>query len=476
MKRVGYLWDKIFSIENLNKAVDKATKGKRKNKNVKYVLSERDKVISWIIDNVGNNPNYVIKSDRVFTKKDPSTGKIRTIRPLKFFPDQIIEWAILLVIYPHLYRDIDIGVACNIKGRGTHYAAKRIKNKLKREERRIYGCNKYSNPVKHKCCWVYKDDIKKFFDNIPTYLIEKALRKRFKDEKLIAFIMNQYYVVPKGVFIGRLLSQHLSSFALTEFDSMLRHNKLVGEYSRFMDDIVVLTSSKENANKIRIMATDWMRQNGLELAKPQIFKVAEVHQLTREVIFRDKFTPVKKVKLVFKKNTNETEILNVMQEIRISEYAKHLGRSNRTIIFYIDDKGIHVGDVLNIKDIHKYIQKITESSVNLNLLDFCGFKFNAKVTRFRKRFITKTLRLLKNLRAGNITQHNASHFASIWGIIKRCTVRKTLWDLCLRCIDFARVNKTIKSQDGYSIPYINNNEVRRVKRHLFRRTSVGHFS
>lgn len=50
MKRYGYLFEEAFSKENISLAIDKASKGKRKRKNVMKILMNKDEYVDKIYD------------------------------------------------------------------------------------------------------------------------------------------------------------------------------------------------------------------------------------------------------------------------------------------------------------------------------------------------------------------------------------------------------------------------------------------
>lgn len=55
MKRIGYLWDEICSMENIQKAITKSSKHKRKRKAVKKILADRNFYASEIHEMLINN-------------------------------------------------------------------------------------------------------------------------------------------------------------------------------------------------------------------------------------------------------------------------------------------------------------------------------------------------------------------------------------------------------------------------------------
>ena len=99
MKRVGYIYEKVYDKENIKLAIQKASKGKKKRRDVKWVLNNETKVIETIYSMLKNQrykPSEYTKSIII----DGSSGKERVIHKPKFYPDQIIHWGLINIIKP----------------------------------------------------------------------------------------------------------------------------------------------------------------------------------------------------------------------------------------------------------------------------------------------------------------------------------------------------------------------------------------
>jgi hypothetical protein len=67
-----------------------------------------------------------------------------------------------------------------------------------------------------------------------------------------------------GIPIGNYLSQYSGNFYLSSFDHWIKEVKKVKYYFRYMDDIVILGSSKEELHKLRKEVDEYLR-NELKL-------------------------------------------------------------------------------------------------------------------------------------------------------------------------------------------------------------------
>ena len=101
MKRIGYLYEKIISIDNLILAVHNATKNKKHRRG--------------IVKDAHDNPEeYARRVQRILErgitfspprmKQRREHNKIRNIKVPRFFPDQIVHWALMQVINPIINR------------------------------------------------------------------------------------------------------------------------------------------------------------------------------------------------------------------------------------------------------------------------------------------------------------------------------------------------------------------------------------
>jgi hypothetical protein len=79
----------------------------------------------------------------------------------------------------------------------------------------------------------------------------------------------------KGLAIGSLASQYFSNFTLSEFDHWIKEVKKVKYYQRYMDDCILLSSSKEELYQLLKEIKQYLKDNlDLELkSNYQLFPV-----------------------------------------------------------------------------------------------------------------------------------------------------------------------------------------------------------
>lgn len=185
MKRMGNLYTKIYDLDNLYLAYSKAKTGKSKSKGVIQFESDLDNNILRIQKELIEQ-TYITSEYNVFTIRDP---KERTIYSLPF-RDRVVQHAIMNII-ESLWTSVFISQSySSIKGKGIHGAWKHIRRDLKNRKQTQY---------------CLKMDITKFYPSIDHHIMKQIIRKKIKDEKLLALLDGIIDSAP-GMPIGNYLS------------------------------------------------------------------------------------------------------------------------------------------------------------------------------------------------------------------------------------------------------------------------------
>lgn len=229
MKRVGNLYEKICDIENLRLAHKQASRGKSFYTEVKLIDENEDEYLYRLQDMLIHKTYHTSKYE-VFEKKEGK--KIRKIYKLPYFPDRICQWAIIQVIEPYLIRTLTDDTYSALPGRGVERARRKMVRALKTDP---------ENTV-----WCLKIDISKYYPNINIDKLKLKYRRLFKDDDLLWLLDEILDSNPDtGVPIGNYLSQYSGNIYLSDFDHRVKEVYHVKHYFRYMDDMVFLSSSKE---------------------------------------------------------------------------------------------------------------------------------------------------------------------------------------------------------------------------------------
>jgi retron-type reverse transcriptase len=227
MKRIGNLYEKISSLDNLRLADQKARRGKLRTYGVRRHDLCRDENI-YALREALKNKTFETSHYDIF-RMITDNGKEREIYRLPYFPDRIVHHAIMNIMEPIWMSTFTADTYSCIKGRGIHGAAKKLRRDLRDTE-------------KTKYC--LKLDIRKFYPSVNHSILKTILRRKIKDGDLLALLDKIIDSAP-GLPIGNYLSQFFANLYLSKFDHWIKEEKGIEYYYRYADDMVFLHPDKD---------------------------------------------------------------------------------------------------------------------------------------------------------------------------------------------------------------------------------------
>lgn len=243
MKRIGNIYHLICAIENIRLADEIARRGKKSRYGIELHDRERETNLrnlqQWF-----QNGTYQTSQYHIF-KMVTDAGKEREIYRLPYYPDRIAHHAIMNVLEPYFVRSFVRDTYACVKGRGIHDGVNRVKQALANKEGTRY---------------CLKMDVRKFFPSIDNQILKKLLRRRFKEDRLLA-LLDEIVDSSTGVPIGNYLSQYFANFYLTYFDHWLKEQKHVRHYFRYCDDMVILGDNKSDLHRLRVEIEEYLLKN-----------------------------------------------------------------------------------------------------------------------------------------------------------------------------------------------------------------------
>ena len=258
MKRIGYIYEKVYTKENIKLAIQNASKGKRNRNDVKYVLNNFDDCVNHI-QKLLIQQSYIPSPYKTKIIKDGIKKKERIIYIPKFYPDQIIQWALLQQIQPFLYKGMYQFTCGSIPNRGISYGKKYIEKWLRTDRKHTKYCLKL--------------DIHHFYPSISQECLKQMFKNKFKDKKLLNLIDSIIDSCDNGLPIGNVTSQWFANFYLQGIDHYIKEKLHAKYYMRYMDDMVLLGSNKRELHKDCDLISDYLHNIGLELkSNYQVFK------------------------------------------------------------------------------------------------------------------------------------------------------------------------------------------------------------
>ena len=233
MKRYGKLFEKIIDINNLVRAHNNARKRKTKNPEVQKVdgdvLGYCTQIREMLVRGTFTTSKY-----HIFNIVD--RGKEREICDLPYFPDRIVHWAIMQVLEPIFCSHFIAQTYAAIPGKGTHRALQQLHEYMDDKEGTAY---------------CLKLDVKKFFPHVNGEILKALLRKKIKCERTLWLLDDIVDSYDNGLPIGNYTSQYFGNYYLSFFDHWIKEAKGVKYYLRYMDDIIILHSSKDYLHELK---------------------------------------------------------------------------------------------------------------------------------------------------------------------------------------------------------------------------------
>ena len=159
MKRINNLYEKIYSIENLQLADEIARKGKLKQPGVIGHDRNREANIQKL-HKMLKDKTYKTSEYTTFTIFEP---KERLIFRLPYYPDRITHHAVMNVLELIFVSVFTADTYSCIKGKGIHAAANAVKHAL----RDVPGTQ-----------YCLKLDIRKFYPNVDHKILKQLLRRK----------------------------------------------------------------------------------------------------------------------------------------------------------------------------------------------------------------------------------------------------------------------------------------------------------
>ena len=275
------LFNSICSMDNLYRAYQNAKSGKGWYKEVKQI---EKRPFDYLAGLQYMLKNHLFKTSEyeIFILNEGK--KKRDVYKLPFFPDRIAQWAILQVIEPFLVANMTADTYSAIPGKGIQPIVNDLRGYYK--TKRVDGKKKsvwvpsilLSDEENTRYC--YKIDLHHYYQSINHEVLKQKFRKVFKDPELLWLLdeivdsintatevdlielslSGEIEVDPNtGIPIGNYMSQYSGNFYLSSFDHWVKEELHVKHYYRYMDDVVIFASSKEELHEIHRKVTAYTR-------------------------------------------------------------------------------------------------------------------------------------------------------------------------------------------------------------------------
>lgn len=264
MKRIGNLYAKIISIDNLRLADEKARRGKIKSHGVRIHDKNREANIVALHEALLNK-TYKTSAYQTFKVYEP---KEREIFKLPYYPDRIVHHAVMNVLESIWMKIFTHNTYSCIKKRGIEGCARRVDRIIRKYDGRPLYC--------------LKIDIKKFYPSIDHSILKRILRRKIKDKDLL-WLLDEIIDSAPGVPIGNYLSQYFANLYLAYFMHWVneRLHIEIGKKDNFdateyADDILFFADNKPELHKALVHIRRYLKDelNLIIKSNHQVFPIS----------------------------------------------------------------------------------------------------------------------------------------------------------------------------------------------------------
>ncbi|HME87316.1 MAG TPA: reverse transcriptase domain-containing protein, partial [Candidatus Nanoarchaeia archaeon] len=264
LRQSATLYQNVCSEENLFIAYQKARKGKSSRRDVKEFEKELESNLSQLRMELLLH-SYQPKPLKTFIIRDPKT---RTIRKSDF-RDRIVHHAICNILMPIFDKTFIADSFANRVGKGSLNAIERFdsfKRKVSKNDTRT--------------CFVFKADIRHYFEDVNHEILIKIINKKIKDKELIWLILKvlRNHAAEKGMPLGNMTSQFFANIYLNELDQFVKHNLKAKHYIRYVDDFVILHNDKKVLEEYQEKINCFIKRNLALDLHPTKCKIVQLHK------------------------------------------------------------------------------------------------------------------------------------------------------------------------------------------------------
>jgi RNA-directed DNA polymerase len=253
------LIDKVWKMENLQRAVQKVAAGKSPKKpdgrRCRQYAEQSARRLPPLQRNIQSGQYRPAPAKRVWI---PKLGS-KELRPLGIPPveNRVVEMAVRNVIEPIFEHDFAPHSYGFRPGRGAKDALRRVQGLLDEGK-----------------SWIVDADLKGYFDSIPQDKLEAAVAERIADGavlELISRFLKQgvmesgkgWSPTETGTPQGAVLSPLLANIYLNPLDHLMAQGGW--EMVRYADDFIILCESQEQAERALAQVQQWVEAAGLTL-------------------------------------------------------------------------------------------------------------------------------------------------------------------------------------------------------------------
>lgn len=292
MKRHGNLFEQIVNLDNLLLAHYNARKGKTHYSEVQEIDTDPIFYCKQIQQMLINN-KYDVSNYRIKEIYEP---KHRIIYILPYYPDRIIQHAIMQIINPIFESTFIYTSYAARKGKGLHDASQKLYGYLQ---------------DKHNTLYCLQFDIHQFYPSINHNILKSFINKKIKCKQTLNLINTIIDSNKLGIPIGNYISQLFGNIYLNELDHYIKEQLHCKYYIRYCDDGIILDKYKYNLINIKQLIKTYVQKIYLTLKSSTIIYPSYIGIDFLGYIHYNNYTKLRKsIKLKMIKTLKHIHIIN----------------------------------------------------------------------------------------------------------------------------------------------------------------------
>ena len=263
MKRIGYIFTELASVENLREAhieAKRSRKPKRRKGAIRFEknLEEnlRDLHERLVAETWRMHPYHCMT--RI------ERGKRREIYYSPAHEDSIVQHAILRTLGKRIEKKLIRDTYASIKKRGTDDGIDRLVSFI------------LAIPD-GEIVYVWKIDLRKFYQSIKHYPLFVAIMSAVKEQKCVRLLTRIVDSHSPGIPIGNPISPLFANLLVSEFDHTVKEKFRFKGYFRYLDDIVVVATGEDAKKRLKALsayAHEYFDGIGLDIKQnEQVFPI-----------------------------------------------------------------------------------------------------------------------------------------------------------------------------------------------------------
>ena len=335
------LFEKLISIDNLEKAVINSAKKKTDRARVRNALKNKDRIVQRLRYLIINKKLRLPVHEGVDINDGISQKRRIIVKPYYVY-ELIFQWAIVQVLKPIMLKGMYKWSCGSITGRGALYGKRYLERYIKQNPKKIkYGA---------------EADIYHFFESIDIELLKQMFRKKIRDKNMlwaIDLVLDCNKItyhgeeIDIGLPIGFYTSQWFANFYLEGLDHYIKEQLHVKCYLRYVDNLVLVGANKRELHKALFEISKYLAGIGLRLkGNYQVFRFSYTDKHGKEKgrafdfmgyrFFRNKVIIRRKIfyKIMRKvRKVSRLKIIDVHSARQITCYMGYIKHTNSYKLF-----------------------------------------------------------------------------------------------------------------------------------------------